>query len=302
MPLPRTPNPFAMRMQQRRFPDHKQQQPHLETTQEKPFYNPSRSNVQATPQKSPAPPTTRTPMIPQPQQKPPVQPQPQPQNQPMPVPPEAAAAEFRRVNKALPDGVRYEPLDDETMRLLQDNGHIPKNPITTSSQPAPVDKLPEKLENTSVIFPESLCNILENLSQDERNAHIFYTHFAESSEHEPIKKALATLAKDSEQRQNQYISLISTHFNHNHTPKEIKINTNIPIADAITLALTEENKSLVTLGNLLDQVVNTDLEQIIQRIINKKIIAHQILMTIQTTTTPIARSLLNPPEAPEANL
>jgi len=39
--------------------------------------------------------------------------------------PEQAAQKFRRVNQSLPDGVRYEPLDEDTMRLLRDNGHLP---------------------------------------------------------------------------------------------------------------------------------------------------------------------------------
>lgn len=325
MPFPRSPNPFAMRLkqQQRR---HMQtpiqapaepQQPALPI--EKPFYNPSHSNVQAilpprptTPPRPRPTPPQHLPMIPQQQMQhqPPMIPapqmqqhNPQPQHPSAQVPPEKAAAEFRRVNKNLPDGVRYEPLDDETMRLLRDNGHIPKTPALPSPpspQLPPVQPEPPKNQTPEKI-PANIRETLENLSQDERNAHIFYSHFAEIAEAEPTKKALANLAKDSEVRQNQYQSLIETHFNNTYTPKETKINTSIPIHDAIALALIEENKSLTTLGNILDQATFADFEKIIQRIINKKIISHQILMTIQTTTTPIPRSLLNPPEAPEAS-
>lgn len=122
---------------------------------------------------------------------------------------------------------------------------------------------------------------MESLAQDERNAHMFYSHFAENTENESIKKSLSAMAKDSEARLNQYLSLIAKHFNRAYTPKETKVNTSIPTVKAINLALTEENKSLITLSGLLDQLANTELEKIIQRIISKKIISHQLLITIQ---------------------
>ena len=44
---------------------------------------------------------------------------------PAPRSPENAAAQFRQINKNLPDGVHYEPLDEETLRLLREHGHLP---------------------------------------------------------------------------------------------------------------------------------------------------------------------------------
>jgi len=224
----------------------------------------------------------------------------------MPVPPTVAAAEFRRVNKGLPDGVRYEPLDDQTMKLLQDNGHIPKPPANPAApsppaqnmsapqmhQPPPMIPLPltpmspapqalPAPPKTITLLSEEIAHTLEDLSQDERNAHVFYSHFSENASNDSLKQALDTLAKDSETRLKQYINLIATHFDRQYTPRETEINTNLSIAEAINLALTEENKALVTLGNLLDQAANTEAESSISRIISRKLIANQLLATLQ---------------------
>jgi hypothetical protein len=45
----------------------------------------------------------------------------------MPMPqPLNAVEQFAKANKNLPDGVRFEPLDEETLKLLRDNGHLPQ--------------------------------------------------------------------------------------------------------------------------------------------------------------------------------
>jgi len=54
-----------------------------------------------------------------------------------PITPDQAVQFFQRANKGLPDGVRYEPLDDATMRLLREHGHLPHAPEgpQTADQP-----------------------------------------------------------------------------------------------------------------------------------------------------------------------
>jgi len=221
------------------------------------------------------------------------------------IPPEQAAAEFRRVNKTLPDGVRYEPLDDETMKLLRDNGHIPSEkkikqtpdfsqqvtipqtplikqqaiPQNALHKPSIETPIPSK-EQTTKPMPESAKLILENLIQDEHNASIFYSHFANISDLENIKKALATLAKDCLKRIDLYNLVVEQEFNYKHTPKDITINTSINTLQAITLAIVEENNALITLNEFLDIASDSKSEKIISKIINKKLIAHQLLLSL----------------------
>ena len=61
----------------------------------------------------------------------------QPQRQSAPPSPQTAAEQFRRVNKSLPDGVMYEPLDDEIMQILKDSGKLPQGMSPTSASALP---------------------------------------------------------------------------------------------------------------------------------------------------------------------
>ena len=203
--------------------------------------------------------------------------------------PEMAAEQFRRINKSLPDGVMYEPLDEETMRLLKNNANIPKpapvqqSPSSNIPHSPPPHPLPKGGSAPSpapaTVEPEKISGILQSLAQDEYNAKIFYSGVSTSAPSEEIKKALANLAKDCETRLQQYIHMLGSHFKHNFTPQEKEINTNLPFRSAMSLAVSEENKALATLGNLLDQVEETSLERQVQRIISKKILGHQLLLS-----------------------
>jgi len=216
--------------------------------------------------------------MPQQQRQMPTRPQhtPQPPTQPvqnLQPTPELAAEQFRRVNKNLPDGVMYEPIDDDIMRLLKENGHIKNAPAQGTPQPiasaapsvAPATPLAPMPASPSL---SKITTTLESLAQDEHNAKIFYTNLS-----------LSNLANACEVRLNQYVQILKSHFDRDFTPQDKELHTNIPFAEAITLAITEENKALVTLGGLLDQVEGTIVERLIERVINKKLIGHQLLMS-----------------------
>ena len=248
-----------------------------------------------------------------------------------PIPPQKAADQFRRVNNGLPDGVRYEPLDEETMRLLRDNGHLPKQPATSQppanqqpiqqsadSQPPTQPLSPPTSTRTPMIPPDSpnlatvnratqpqssqtananattsersnaqlfalsgaIPMVLEGLAQDERNAQVFYSSLSENIESTATRELLLSLSTDCAARLKQYTTLLTNHCNRIFTPLETEINTNLSFPEALTLALAEENKALLTLSNLLDQVSDTPAENAIQRIINKKIVGHQLLLSL----------------------
>ncbi|MCL1883831.1 MAG: hypothetical protein FWF81_08795 [Defluviitaleaceae bacterium] len=220
-------------------------------------------------------PPSQMPMIPQ-QQPPPQMPM-IPQQQP---PPEQAAEQFRRANKNLPDGVRYEPLDEETMRILREKNpkfQAPPQQVQPQSQPPlPQSPPPQQVQPPqppSQSFTAQSEEIIKRLAQDERNSHVFYNHFAHNA-------TFAILAKDSKARLEQYTALLAMQGKP-FIPLETTINTEIEISEAIKLALSEENKGLIALGNLLDLSADTPSEKVIGRILNKKIIGHQLLLSLK---------------------
>lgn len=212
------------------------------------------------------------PMIPQ---MPPLPPSPPPNS--LPIPPERAAEQFRNMNQNLPDGVRFEPLDDETMKILRQ-----KNAETMAAKipaPAPQTNPPPMIPPPAAFSPPvpEAAKILEGLAQDERNASFFYANFPAPAG--KIKESFAVLARDSEMRLSQYTALLSRHFNRDFSPVKAEINTQIGTTEAIALALSEESKGLVKLGNLLESVADTEAEKPIARIISKKLIGHQLLVS-----------------------
>jgi len=206
--------------------------------------------------------------------------------------PENAAEHFRRVNKSLPDGVMYEPLDEDIIRLLKENGHLsksqppqqntapPQQPVLPTQQTAPPPATSTPPPATH--HPEKITTALQKLTQDEQNAHIFYSGVAQNAPTDGIKKALTDMAGDCRTRLAQYIQILQTQFNITFIPEIKDINTAIPFEKAISLAITEESKALTNLGELLDYAEDTSLERQIQRILSKKVVAHQILLYIRS--------------------
>jgi len=208
------------------------------------------------------------------------------------MPPPAASAQpsqdqavnqFRRANQGLPDGVRYEPLDETTMKLLRDNGHLPAQPTPTQptqqmtpplpSLPTPTQTAPTPTSSDK----EKIIKILEGIIQDERNAHVFYSHFADVAKTEQHGPALADIAKDCMSNTAQFSAVLSTNFGSNFTPTDAEINTALELKNAISLALLEESKSLRMLSDLLEIINQPEAERVIQRIVNKKMVNLNLL-------------------------
>jgi len=199
-------------------------------------------------------------------------------------PAELAVNQFKRANQGLPDGVRYEPLDEITMKLLRDNGHLPAEP--SPAAPAPTVAAPQMTPPLSLPAPmpvaprlepvssdkEKIIKLLEGIIQDERNANVFYSHFAEIAKSEQHGPALADIAKDCMHNTAQLTAVLSKNFGGSFTPLDTEINTALELQSAIDLALVEENKSLRILSDLQEIINHADAERIIQRIVNKKMV------------------------------
>ena len=248
-----------------------------------------------------------------------------------------AVAQFRRANKGLPDGVRYEPLDDNTMRLLREHGHLPAAEPTVPAQhnpaaaPVPVPHNPtappsSHMPNNQALPPammadpptaqptvspwqasaiteppspqntwqsptppaadtqerQNIISIIENLIQDERNAQIFYSHLATTATAQATESAISDIAGDCANHAQQFTQLLLNQFGRGFAPVEAEINTGLRFADALSLALVEENRSLRVLAELLEQIDNAASEKIIQRVINKKIVNYNQLTRFYT--------------------
>ena len=210
---------------------------------------------------------------------------------PAPPTPANAAEHFRRINKTLPDGVMYEPLDDETMQILKSAKAgaqaAPVTPAATQAQQLQMPQPTQPSQNAPHILPpptttsfSEIAKTIQQLAQNERNAKIFYSGISENAPTETIKKSLTKLAEDCEVRLQKHTQILKSDFDVSFTAEETGINTTLQFADAISLAITEENKSLTMLSSLLDKVEGTPLERQLERIISKKVVTHQMLLAI----------------------
>jgi hypothetical protein len=202
---------------------------------------------------------------------------------------ETAVNTFKRANRGLPDGVRYEPLDEETMRLLKEHGHIddtsaalPEPVITPQVESVPVSSpAPVAAPSASVLFTAAdpaLADRFKRLAQDERNAHIFYTNLSVLAPE--TTDALDGLAQEAARRVGIYTELLDKRFGLPFAPEDAPINTQISLADGIQLALSEENKSLGVLSDLLDETQDTHMAKTLQSVINRKVIGLSALRSI----------------------
>ena len=133
-------------------------------------------------------------------------------------------------------------------------------------------------------MPQKNITIIEELIQDKRNAQIFYTHLAKAASEPVIESVLSDIANDCADHGRQFTQILANQFGRNFTPIEAEINTGLRFADAISLALMEENRSLRILTGLLEGIDNAGSEKIIQRIINKKIVNYNQLTMFYSQT------------------
>ncbi|MDR1664636.1 MAG: ferritin-like domain-containing protein [Clostridiales bacterium] len=218
-----------------------------------------------------------------------------------PVRPNISPAEqLQRINQSLPDGVRYEPMDENTLRILRATGRLPvtqppvmpqppsrnnivrqfMGPQAQAFPPPPVVASPPAQAPPYVRTPDSIdprVQILESLIQDESNGYVFYSHLAGLSNRADFRAALGGVAEDCQSRIQIYNELLERMFSHRFEPSEVAVNTRVNFKDGLTLAIQEENKSLRTLSDLLEKLQDNLAERAVQNIINKKIIGHNLL-------------------------
>jgi len=198
--------------------------------------------------------------------------------------PERAVEQFSRINKNLPDGVHYEPLDEQTLKLLREKGHLPAQqpspkPTPMPSPPAPLPPVQPQTQSTGI--PLEAAVIIEGLLQNSRNAQIFYTHMAKTAENGEAEGIFTALSMECRAQTEQYNAMLARYFNRSFTPNETEINTRLSYEKSLTLALTEENKAIDVLSGLLYTFTDAEAERVLQRIINKKIAGYNRLLMLE---------------------
>ncbi|MCL2421652.1 MAG: hypothetical protein FWD03_07335 [Defluviitaleaceae bacterium] len=243
-------------------------------------------------------PQTMMPQVPQPMQSAPAQPDSQP------LPPQTAAERFRQVNRGLPDGVTFEPLDEETKAALQKLGMAPsQSPQTPSSPPSPPQTPPVPATPSSMPFPSGpippmpmtatpitpkpetsniqetpamsspeSAALLEQIIQDERNASIFYQHLSGISPSGEFQESLQGIARDCESHTTQLRQLLQKTHGRPFEPKNTPINTTVGFAQGVQMAVNEERKVLDTMAKLIDQLADSSDKYAVQNLLNKRMI------------------------------
>ena len=185
---------------------------------------------------------------------------------PPPVPtqpqtPEVAATHIQQVNRGLPDGVRYEPIDEETKAALEKIQGMQNTPPAM-----PEENLPALQE---VAAPQSRPNtnadLLKRLVQDEQNAYQYYQYLSEIAPSEDLQKKLQEISQSCNNRRNTYRQMLQNDFD----VKEIQVNNSIQFAQGMEIAVREETKILDNMAKLIEQ---SESDSNLQNMLNKRLI------------------------------
>jgi len=196
---------------------------------------------------------------------PPMPPRFMPDAIPVPVPaetPQSSAERFRQANRGLPDGVRFEPIDDETKAALEKLG---KAPAAETEEP--------QIETQN----DECIPLLERLIQDERNASLFYAYLSGIAPSEEHKHAIQEISRECENRSRQYNQILQSRHNRSFDAKEPQINMTMSFSQGVQVAITEERKILEAMAALIESLEDA---QTVQNMLNKRLIKLSFLQSL----------------------
>jgi len=200
----------------------------------------------------------------------------------MPEAPETAAKRIHKINQNLPDGVRFEPMDEETKAALMALKQRPPE-AAASQEKAPevaVQKPPQPPAPTVAKTPKITAALpgealpsavqLTRFIQDEQNAHTYYLRLAEHAPQAQFKPMLQEIAAACQQRMQQGQRWLSAFHGQEFAPKEAAISPPEHFPRALELALQEE---AVLLHAMADMQEKLDMEAAwqFQRQINRRL-------------------------------
>ena len=186
-------------------------------------------------------------------------------------------------NRGLPDGVRYEPIDEATMDILKNMGKsAPTNKTPSPSVPRTIDApnlinssptrpAASEAKESTALPPSKSIELLEQLIQDESNASIYYQYLAGIAPNE-IKEDLQNISKECNKWSSHHQQVLQKLHGRFYDPKDARINTEIGFSPGIEVAIIEERKILETMTELMDLLENNADSHSLQKLINRRMI------------------------------
>lgn len=188
------------------------------------------------------------------------------------------------MNKPLPDGVRYEPLDAEMIKLINEvkkPGQKPPDQSNTLQEETKQDKeindivrtAPESVEMPGFPqdSPRTLADKLEDFIQNERNAVLFYNYLSRRTTREDYRKALKDIGEESRKRHEACNMIYKNLKGQEYLPKETEINNSVSFNLGISWAITEESRSIRELSRVFEDMEDERSARSISCLIYKKI-------------------------------
>jgi len=177
--------------------------------------------------------------------------------------PESAAGQIQQANRGLPDGVRYEPIDEETKAALQKIQAMQNAAQEEETPPVPETPTPEIAVTPTT--PSSDTDLLKRLAQDEQNAFQYYQYLSQIAPNEDMQKKLQEISQSCNSRQNIFKQMLQDDFD----VKEIRINDSIQFTQGMAIAIREETKILDNMARLIEQSKG---DSNLQNMLNKRLI------------------------------
>ncbi len=200
----------------------------------------------------------------------------------------------------LPDGVRFEPLDDAAMAMLknyqnqegsqaggqnpqgQQNGTAqqgsqgtpnPQNPLAIPElNPSGTAEINDYGFGNNIIEENPhVRNKIEQFIQNERNGSVFYENMSRYAPWEEHKKILQSLSENCNAKLERFKTMYKAYSTEVFDAQETEVVTNVMFRDGILLAIREESAAINELADLNGYIRSEKLCKELGALINKKI-------------------------------
>ena len=167
---------------------------------------------------------------------------------------------------------------DGGARILGGKGEGVSTAITNPEKPTAVEEVKEVEENNSHF--EKLTDFIQN----ERNASIFYKYLASIANKEENANILNSLSEESLKRLNSLSFVYEDKFGDKYDAKNSKINNTVKFKEGIAWAISVENKNLIEMIDMYENLTTEKYLRKINSIIYRKTCSISFLHLILSNT------------------
>lgn len=185
-------------------------------------------------------------------------------------------------NAPLPDGVRYEPLDQRTLEQIQ---KVAPNFAGLSAAPSSAGNIPQEpvnvphvTENITPVFAPALpvfdeqhiSDKLRQFMQNERNGSIYYKNLATVALKPAQRRVLNEISESCKERGAAYNAAYHGYKNEDYEPAEAEILNVSSFHDGVHLAIEEESYAIRELIALYEKITDDSLSRTLNSQIHRK--------------------------------